>query len=39
VKDGVYYYVCTIYEIREAGVIQNPEVLSGYVHLMRGNGL
>ncbi|HXH17582.1 MAG TPA: gliding motility-associated C-terminal domain-containing protein, partial [Chitinophagales bacterium] len=38
-KEGVYYYVCTVYEIRVEGVRKNSNILSGFIHLIRGNGL
>jgi gliding motility-associated-like protein len=38
VKEGVYYYVCTVYEIRVEGLRKNSNVLSGFIHLIRGNG-
>ncbi|GIV34330.1 MAG: hypothetical protein KatS3mg031_1865 [Chitinophagales bacterium] len=37
VKEGVYYYVCSVYEIRVDGVIKNSKPLSGFIHLIRGN--
>lgn len=37
-KEGVYYYVCTLYEIRVHGLQKNANVLSGFIHLIRGNG-
>jgi len=33
-SDGVYYYVCTVYEIRLEGIL--PHVLTGNVHLLSG---
>lgn len=38
VKEGVYYYVCAVYEIRVEGLRKNSNVLSGFIHLIRGNG-
>ena len=37
-NDDVYYYVCRVLELREAGVVENPEILKGYIHLIRGDG-
>jgi len=34
--DGVYYYTCRIFERRVAGIVQNPQILSGYIELLRG---
>lgn len=38
VKEGVYYFVCTVYEIRVEGIRKNSNILNGYIHLIRGNG-
>jgi gliding motility-associated-like protein len=35
VQDGVYYYTCTVYEIRVDGIVPSTEPLSGYIHLIR----
>ncbi len=35
--EGVYFYVCKVYEKRVSGVILSDEVLSGYIELRRGN--
>ncbi len=35
-KEGVYYYTCRVFEIRVDGVKESKEVLSGYIHLIRG---
>ena len=34
--EGVYFYHCTVYEIRVDGEAQRPEQLSGYIHIIRG---
>jgi len=34
--DGVYYYTCRVFERRVAGIVQNPQILSGYIELLRG---
>ena len=34
--EGVYYYVCDVYEIRVNGVVPRKEVLSGFIHIIRG---
>ena len=34
--EGVYFYTCRIFEQRVSGVVQNPDELSGYIHLIRG---
>ena len=36
VKEGVYYYVCPVYEIRVEGIRKNSNVLNGFIHLIRG---
>lgn len=33
--DGVYYYTCTVYEVRIDGIIPSKNILSGYIHLIR----
>ncbi len=33
--DGVYYYVCRVFEQRVAGTLENPEPLSGWIELIR----
>jgi gliding motility-associated-like protein len=38
VPEGVYYYVCEVYEIRVEGLRKNSNILSGFIHLIRGNG-
>lgn len=35
--EGVYFYVCKIYEKRVNGIILSDEVKSGYIELRRGN--
>ena len=37
-EDGVYYYTCTVVEIRADGTTMQPQPLEGYIHLIRGNG-
>ncbi|MBL7802174.1 MAG: gliding motility-associated C-terminal domain-containing protein [Saprospiraceae bacterium] len=34
--EGTYFYVCQVYEQRVEGVVRRPEVLSGYIELIRG---
>ncbi len=34
--EGVYYYVCEVYEIRVDGVRKNSNILNGYIHLIKG---
>ena len=34
--EGVYFYVCDVYEITVNGVLPSKQVLSGYIHLIRG---
>ncbi|MBK7871718.1 MAG: gliding motility-associated C-terminal domain-containing protein [Saprospiraceae bacterium] len=34
--EGVYYYTCSVYERRVNGILLNPEILSGYIELIRG---
>lgn len=35
VNEGVYYYVCTVYEITVGGVVPFKEPKKGYIHLYR----
>lgn len=37
VAEGTYFYVCKVYESRVEGVVLRPDVLSGYIELVRGN--
>lgn len=34
--DGVYYYTCRVFERRLSGTVQTPEILSGWIELIRG---
>jgi gliding motility-associated-like protein len=34
--EGTYFYVCRVYELRAGGVVLRPDVLSGYIELIRG---
>ncbi len=34
-SDGTYYYTCKIYENRVTGVIELPNLLTGFIHLIR----
>lgn len=34
--EGVYYYTCRVFENRVTGITARPELLSGYIHLIRG---
>lgn len=36
VAEGTYFYVCKVYERRVEGVVLRPDVLSGYIELVRG---
>lgn len=36
VAEGTYFYVCKVYERRVEGVVLRPDVLSGYIELIRG---
>jgi len=36
VPDGVYYYLCDVYEQRLTGVL--PRNISGFIHIFRGTG-
>lgn len=36
-NDGVYYYQCTIYELRVDGIMERKDFLTGFIHLIRGN--
>lgn len=38
VSEGVYYYVCDVFEVRVSGITEIDKPLSGYIHLIRGNG-
>lgn len=33
--EGTYFYTCKVFEIRVNGVIPSPEILSGYIELIR----
>ena len=35
--EGVYYYSCQVFEKRVGGVVPQPELLSGWVELVRNN--
>lgn len=35
-KDGVYFYVCRVFESRVTGVTEQEEILNGPIHLIRG---
>jgi len=35
-SDGVYYYICRVFEKRVAGIIENPEILKGFIELRKG---
>lgn len=35
-KDGVYYYVCRVFESRVTGVVEQEALLNGSIHLIRG---
>ncbi len=35
--EGTYYYSCRYFERRVAGIVPGPEILSGYITLLRGN--
>jgi len=34
--EGTYFYVCKVYERRVDGVVLRPDILSGYIELIRG---
>ena len=34
--EGVYFYACRVFERRVDGITQNPEILKGYIELIRG---
>ena len=34
--EGVYYYTCEVYEDRLNGVVKQPDILSGFIHIIRG---
>lgn len=36
VAEGTYYYVCKVYENRVGGEVLRPDILSGYIELIRG---
>jgi gliding motility-associated-like protein len=36
--EGVYYYTCTVVELRTDGTTAFPQPLEGFIHLIRGNG-
>ncbi len=33
--DGVYYYVCRVFEQRVTGTLESPDALSGYIEVIR----
>jgi len=33
--EGVYYYTCKVFENRVAGITESPDILSGFIQLMR----
>ena len=35
--EGTYFYTCKVFEERVEGVVENPDILSGYIKLIRGN--
>ncbi|KAA3638582.1 MAG: gliding motility-associated C-terminal domain-containing protein [Bacteroidetes bacterium] len=37
VSDGVYYYNCQVYEQRVSGITIRPEIIKGYIEVIRGN--
>lgn len=37
-QSGTYYYSCQVFERRVTGVVANPELLRGYIELIRGDG-
>jgi len=34
--EGVYFYTCQVFEQRVTGIEQRPDLLKGYIHLIRG---
>ena len=34
--EGVYYYSCRVFEQRVSGIVQSPDILSGYIELIKG---
>lgn len=38
VKEGVYFYVCKVFELRADGVRPSSDQRNGFIHLIRGNG-
>jgi len=34
--EGVYYYSCNVFEQRVSGIVPGSELLSGYIHIIRG---
>ena len=36
-EEGVYFYVCKVYENRVNGIVLSDEILSGFIELRRGN--
>lgn len=35
-SEGTYYYSCRVFEQRVAGILESPEVLGGFIELLRG---
>lgn len=34
--EGVYHYTCTVFEQRVSGIVPSQELLTGFIHLVRG---
>lgn len=34
--EGVYYYTCQVYEQRVTGISPRPDLLKGYIHIIKG---
>jgi len=35
-KDGVYFYVCRVFETRVIGIVEQTDLLEGPIHIIRG---
>ena len=33
--DGTYYYTCRVFESRVTGIVESPNILSGFIHIIR----
>jgi hypothetical protein len=36
VKEGVYFYVCKVFEMRVDGVKESNDIRNGFIHVIKG---